>query len=42
MLHLLPGSKLKKDTDVLELVVVVTNGASSESLQISVQALVRM
>ena len=42
MLHLLPGGKLKKVTDVLELVVVVTNGASSESLQISVQMLVGM
>ena len=42
MLHLLPGSKLKKATDVLELVGVVTTGASSESLQISVQMLVSM
>ena len=41
-LHLLPGGKLKKATDVLELVGVVTNGASSESLQISVQGLVSM
>ena len=40
MLHLLPGGKLKKVTDVLELVVSVTNGASGESLQRSVQALV--
>ena len=40
MLHLLPGSKLKKDADVLELVVVDTNGASSDSLQMSVQVLV--
>ena len=42
MLHLLPGGKLKKATDVLQLVVVVTSGASSESLQISVQMLVGM
>ena len=42
MLHLLPGGKLKIVTDVLELVVVVTNGASRESLQISVQVLVGM
>ena len=42
MLHLLPGSKLKKATDVLEPVVVDTNEASSESLQISVQMLVGM
>ena len=42
MLHLLPGGKLKKVTEVLELVVVVTNGVSSESLQISVQMLVGM
>ena len=42
ILHLLPGGKLKKVTDVLELVVVVTNGDSSKSLQISVQMLVGM
>ena len=42
MLHLLPGGNLKKVTDVLELVVVVTNGVSNESLQISVQMLVSM
>ena len=42
MLHLLPGGKLKKVIDVLELLVVVINGASSESLQISVQMLVGM
>ena len=42
ILHSLPGGKLKKVTDVLELVGVVTNGASSESLQISVQVLVSM
>ena len=41
-LHLLPGGKLKKATDVLELLVGVTNGVSSESLQISVQMLVGM
>ena len=39
---MLPGGKLKKVTDVLELVVVVISGTSSESLQISVQLLVGM
>ena len=42
MLHLLPGGKLKKVTDVLELVVLVTSEDSSEPLQISVQMLVGM
>ena len=40
MLHVLPGGKLKKDADVLELVVVVTTGDNSELLQSNVQALV--
>ena len=40
MLHVLPGGKLKKDADVLELVVVVTIGDNTELLQSSVQTLV--
>ena len=42
MLHLVPGGKLKKATDVLELVVEVIDGASSESLQSRVQTLFGM
>ena len=42
MLHLLPEGKLKKVTDVLELLVMLTDGVSSESLQIIVQMLVGM
>ena len=44
MLHLLPGGKLKKVTDVLELLVILMDGSriSRKSLQISVQMLVGM